>query len=72
MLSIMCVLVAKALWLGLSTLGNGPSRGDPLYAFIWIWVSVTPQLILVSLSKLDQKYVFESMKSFSGIDPFAR
>ena len=47
MFSIMFVLVAKALWLAFSLDSN------PLYALVWIGVSVVPQLILVSLSKLD-------------------
>ena len=53
MVSIICVLVSKALWLAFST-----SWLDPLYALVWIGVSLAPQLTLVSLSKLDQKYVF--------------
>merc|ERR1712029_44251 len=36
MLQIICVLVAKALWLAC----------DPLYALVWIGVSLAPQLIL--------------------------
>ena len=54
MVSIICVLVSKAFWLALS---QDPG-GDPLYALVWIGVSLVPQLTLVSLSKLDQKYVF--------------
>ena len=57
MVSIICVLVSKALWLAFSTL-DGPWRGHPLHALVWIGVSLAPQLTLVSLSKLDQKYVF--------------
>ena len=56
MLLIMFMLVAKALWLVFSML-LGPRGGDPLYALVWIGVSLAPQLILVSLSKLDQKFV---------------
>ena len=67
-LSIMCVLVAKALWLPFSTMYDpGQSHplkrhmnGDPLYALVWIGISLAPQLILVSLSKLDQKYVLKA------------
>ena len=43
MLSIICVLYAKALWLAHS------SHADPLNALVWIGVSLAPQLILVSL-----------------------
>ena len=57
MVSIICVLVSKALWLAFSTVG-GLWGGDPLHALVWIGVSLAPQLTLVSLSKLDQKYVF--------------
>ena len=69
MFSIMFVLVAKALWLAfsilgdsssLSALGGGPGGSDPLYALVWIGVSLAPQLILVSLSKLVQKYVLKA------------
>ena len=70
MLSIICVLVAKALWLPYS-IYNGPDR-DPLYALVWIGVSLAPQLILVSFSILHEKYVLKSVKSFSGISPFDR
>ena len=45
MLSIMCVLMAKAGWLAFSTLGSN----NPLFALVWIGVSLAPQLILVSL-----------------------
>ena len=69
MTSIMFVLVAKALWLAFSILGDsfsfsalggGPGGSDPLYALVWIGVSLAPQLILVSLSKLDQEYVLKA------------
>ena len=58
MLSIMCILVAKASWLGLSTYSSNRwrVRNDPLYALVWIGISLAPQLILVSLSKCDEKY----------------
>ena len=42
-LSIMFVLVAKAVWMALLT------AWSPLYALVWIGVSLAPQLILVSL-----------------------
>ena len=58
MFSIMCVLVAKPLWLAFSTSSGGLTwSGDPLYALVWIGVSLAPQLILVSLPKLHQKIV---------------
>ena len=70
MLQIICVLVAKALWMPFS-LGR-VGRGEPIYALVWIGVSLAPQLILVSFSILHEKYVLKSVKSFSGISPFAR
>ena len=45
MTSIMFVLVAKALWLAVSTMDNH----EPFYFLVWIGVSLVPQLILVSL-----------------------
>ena len=45
MTSIMFVLVAKALWLAVSTMDSH----EPLYFLVWIGVSLVPQLILVSL-----------------------
>ena len=46
---IMCVLVAKALWLAFAVLGPSP---DSLNQFknvlVWLGVSILPQLILVS------------------------
>ena len=71
MLSIICVLVAKALWLAFSVLDSPGRDDDPLYALVWIGVSLAPQLILVSFSILHEKYVLKSVKSFSGISPFA-
>ena len=50
MFSIMFVLVAKALWLAFLLDSN------PLYALVWIGVSLAPQLTLVSLSKLGQLF----------------
>ena len=50
MFSIMFVLVAKALWLAFLL------DSYPLYALVWIGVSLAPQLILVSLSKLGQLF----------------
>ena len=47
MFSIMFVLVAKALWMALVT------SWSPLFALVWIGVSLAPQLILVSLLKID-------------------
>ena len=55
MVSIICVLVSKALWLAFST-----SWLDPLYALVWIGVSLAPQLTLVSHSKLDQNMFFKA------------
>ena len=43
--SIMFVLVAKALWLAFVIAGSG---SNPLYALIWLAVSLLPQFILVS------------------------
>ena len=48
MLSIMLILVAKTLWLAFSI-----SRiEEPLFALVWIGVSLAPQLILVSFLNL--------------------
>ena len=52
MFSIMFVLVAKALWPAFSMYSSSPWRGNPLYALVWIGVSLAPQLILVSLLNL--------------------
>ena len=59
MLLVMFILVAKALWLVFSML-LGPRGGDPLYALVWIGVSLAPQLILVSFSILHEKYVLKA------------
>ena len=63
MFSIMFVLVAKALWLPFS-LGRGPviggTRTKPIFALVWIGVSLAPQLILVSFSILHEKYVLKA------------
>ena len=68
MFSIMFVLVTKGLWLVFSI-----SRfEEPLFALVWIGVSLAPQLILVSLLKLDHLYVLKTTKLLSGIDPFTR
>ena len=48
MFSIMCVLVSKALWLGLLLLAG---EKNPLHILLWIGVSLLPQLILVSFFK---------------------
>ena len=71
MLSIICVLVAKALWLPYSTHDGPAGDRDPLYALVWIGVSLAPQLILVSFSILHEKICTKSLKSFSAIGPFA-
>ena len=43
MISIMCVLIAKALWLAFSCMDN------PLNALIWISASLVPQFVLATL-----------------------
>ena len=59
MLQIICVLVAKALWMPFS-IDGGPVRGEPIYTLVWIGVSLAPQLILVSFSILHEKYVLKA------------
>lgn len=46
---IMCVLIAKALWLGFAVVNPAdPDSPNSLNALVWLGVSILPQLILVS------------------------
>ena len=50
--SIMAVLVAKALWLAFVI---GPvTNGHPLYALVWMAVSLLPQFILVNFMQTNE------------------
>ena len=49
MVSIMFVLIAKALWLAFAVGNFGPGLGNPINALIWISASLVPQFVLATL-----------------------